>query len=117
MFPKARLFVLSAAMGIVFAPAVAAAQAPPQPKDRVLPPKTQSGPTDCVHTRGTVGEGGDLKVPEGYALSQQLARSNGVICPPPQVDPEMKKPAPGGRTMPVVPPPGSPEGRKRIQPK
>jgi hypothetical protein len=51
-------------------------------------------------------------------LSDKLARSGGVICPPQQVDPDMKAPTPpGGGTMPVIPPPGSPGGDQSVQPK
>jgi len=41
------------------------------------------------------------------SLSDQLARSDGVICPPPHVDPDIKKSAPNTGRMPVIPPPGT----------
>ncbi len=46
----------------------------------------------------------DVNTPEGKTLSQKLTRSNGVICPPPHVDPDIKYPAPGNGIMPVIPP-------------
>jgi hypothetical protein len=49
-------------------------------------------------------------------LSETLAQSDGVICPP-NVDPDMKTPAPDTGKMPVIPPPGSPGGNQNIQPK
>lgn len=50
-------------------------------------------------------------------LSDQLADSKGVICPPAGVDPGMQqRPAEGG-TMKVIPPPGSPGGNPSVQPK
>lgn len=50
-------------------------------------------------------------------LSDQLASSKGVICPPAGVDPGMQqKPAEGG-TLKVIPPPGSPGGNPSVQPK
>jgi hypothetical protein len=49
-------------------------------------------------------------------LSDRLARSNGVICPP-NIDPGIKAPAPNAGRMPVIPPPGSPGGNPNIQPK
>jgi hypothetical protein len=49
-------------------------------------------------------------------LSDKLAQSNGVICPP-NVDPGMKAPTPNAGKMPVIPPPGSPGGNPRVQPK
>ena len=53
------------------------------------------------------------------APSERLPRSaDGVICPPPGVDPEMavKPPASGSKT-PVIPPPGSPGGDPSVRPK
>ncbi|HTV26594.1 MAG TPA: hypothetical protein VMF32_02310 [Xanthobacteraceae bacterium] len=52
----------------------------------------------------------------GANLSDKLAKSGGVICPP-NVDPDMKAPTPKGGTMPVIPPPGSPGGNPNVQPK
>ena len=43
-------------------------------------------------------------------LSDQLAQSKGVICPPAGVDPQMHQPPPEGGAMKVIPPPGSPGG-------
>jgi hypothetical protein len=54
----------------------------------------------------------------GEDLSRKLDRSNGVIKPPAGVDPGM--PVEHGKTtapMPVIPPPGSPGGNPRVQPK
>ena len=50
-------------------------------------------------------------------LSSRLAQSDGVICPPPAVDPEMKLPTPQAGNTPVIPPPGSPGGDPSIRPK
>jgi hypothetical protein len=50
------------------------------------------------------------------SLSDKLAQSNGVICPP-NVDPAIKAPTPNAGKMPVIPPPGSPGGNPNIQPK
>ena len=49
-------------------------------------------------------------------LSDKLARSDGVLCPP-SVDPGMTNPPPGGGRTPVIPPPGSPGGDPNVQPK
>jgi hypothetical protein len=51
-------------------------------------------------------------------LGDKLARSDGVLCPPPGVDPEIRAPTPpnAGNT-PVIPPPGSPGGNPDIRPK
>jgi hypothetical protein len=58
-----------------------------------------------------------LTDPSGEQLSQKLDRSEGVICPPPGVDPEIASPPPGGGKTPVIPPPGSPGGDPSIRPK
>jgi hypothetical protein len=50
-------------------------------------------------------------------LSDQLAQSNGVICPPSGVDPKMAAPPPRGGTTPVIPPPGAPGGDPNTIPK
>jgi hypothetical protein len=49
-------------------------------------------------------------------LSDRLDQGGGVICPP-DVDPGIKTPAPETGKMPVIPPPGSPGGDPRVQPK
>ena len=49
-------------------------------------------------------------------LSDKLAQTEGVLCPP-NVDPEIKAPTPQGGPMPVIPPPGSPGGDPGVRPK
>jgi hypothetical protein len=49
-------------------------------------------------------------------LSDKLDQGGGVICPP-NVDPGIKTPAPETGKMPVIPPPGSPGGDPKVQPK
>jgi hypothetical protein len=65
-----------------------------------------------------------IVVPEGTTtgqraepLADKLARSDGVLCPPAGIDPEMRAPAPDGGKTPVIPPPGSPGGDPSIRPK
>lgn len=53
---------------------------------------------------------------DGRTLSDRLAQSRGVICPP-AVDQEMRQPPPEGGAMKVIPPPGSPGGNPNVQPK
>jgi len=60
--------------------------------------------------------------PTGPSLSERLDRSKGVIVPPASTantDPGIVKPAPstGTRSMPVIPPPGTPGGDPNVQPK
>jgi hypothetical protein len=102
-------------------PAVAVAQAPPSTKTPVAPKIEQVDPK-CAEsdTQTTVGKGGEIEPQRQNGkenLSDKLARSSGVICPPEYVDPEIKRPTPPGGAMPVIPPPGSPGGDESIQPK
>ncbi len=50
-------------------------------------------------------------------LSDQLAQSNGVICPPAGVDPKIAAPPRQGGATPVIPPPGAPGGDPNTVPK
>ncbi len=52
----------------------------------------------------------------GENLSNKLARTDGVICPP-NVDPEIRLPTPDTGRTPVIPPPGSPGGNPNVRPK
>src|SRR6267378_101394 len=51
------------------------------------------------------------------ALGDKLARSDGVLCPPAGVDPEIRAPTPETGNTPVIPPPGSPGGDPTVRPK
>ena len=51
-------------------------------------------------------------------LSEKLDKSGGVIPPPAEVDPGMEvKPPRDEGSMPVIPPPGSPQGNPNLKPK
>jgi hypothetical protein len=85
--------------------------------DRTPPPGISSTPN-----LGCQARTGGLAVPPGEAtgstnLSDELSRSRGVICPPPEVDPGISAQPKGGGLTPVIPPPGSPGGDPRIIPK
>jgi len=103
-------------------PELAAAQAPPAAKTPRPPAATtpsQSG-TCAPNAPATTGQAGDVDVskPDGSNLSQKLAQSNGVLCPPEQGDHAMEAaPPPAGRT-PVIKPPGTPgSSDQSVQPK
>jgi hypothetical protein len=109
-----RVLRLTAFAAAVLMPFAAFAQVPASPKTE------QSNPASCApaDARATVGQGGDLAMPKsGGNLSEKLARSDGVICPPEQVDPQIKAVTPPGGSMPVIPPPGSPGGDPNVHPK
>jgi hypothetical protein len=111
------------AAALITASGAAIAQAPPAPAtppQRTAPPSVQHD-TGCAPadrpSRSAVPDGtttGQSREP----LGDRLAKSEGVLCPPPGVDPEMHAPAPdtGGNT-PVIPPPGSPGGDPTVRPK
>jgi hypothetical protein len=82
------------------------------------PPANPSS-TNCTpdSREGSQRGSQDSTVGSGSNLSDKLASSNGVICPPSGVDPEMHKPAPGGGRMLVIPPPGGPGGDQNTVPK
>jgi hypothetical protein len=96
------------------------AQAPPTatpPAPTAMPPRPV---TNCVPTRtnpqGTVepvGSPGQRAEP----LGDKLAKSDGVLCPPAGVDPEIRAPTPQTGNTPVIPPPGSPGGDPSVRPK
>ena len=114
-----RLLGLAALAAAILNPALAAAQAPPKSKMPVAPKIEQRDPKACADNQETLGQGGtfDMDKPGGKSLSERLARSDGVICPPDHVDPEIKQTTPPGGPMPVLPPPGSPGGDPALRPK
>jgi hypothetical protein len=100
---------------IVAATMLAASTNASAPPDRTPPPGISSTPNYCQARTG------GLAVPPGETgsanLSDELSRSRGVICPPPEVDPGISAQPRGGGVTPVIPPPGSPGGDPRIIPK
>lgn len=50
-------------------------------------------------------------------LSEKLAQTDGVLCPPANVDPDIRAPTPQTGPMPVIPPPGGPGGDQSVRPK
>ena len=109
---------------------VAGAQAPPGPTTppaRTAPPSPDRAAANCAPMQPAPNSG--ATVPEGKPsegtttgqrpepLGDKLARSDGVLCPPAGVDPEMHAPAPDAGKTPVIPPPGSPGGDQTIRPK
>src|SRR5262245_7033195 len=113
---------LALTIAVLLAPALAVAQAPPATKGPVAPMTEQLDPRACAHsdTPTTMGKASEIDPQQHEAagnLSDKLARSAGVICPPQHIDPEIRQPTPPGGPMPVIPPPGSPGGDQSVQPK
>ena len=120
---KKRALLISCAMMAVADAAMA--QAPPTP---ATPPATTAPPSpersaNCAPMQPKPNA--NAAAPDGTAttgqraepLGDKLARSDGVLCPPPGIDPEMRAPAPDTGKTPVIPPPGSPGGDPTIRPK
>jgi hypothetical protein len=78
---------------------------------QVAPERSVSCPPDVGGDPPTVGGG-----PNSGPLSDRLAQSNGVICPPTGMDRDMQVTPPGGGRLKVIPPPGSPGGNRNVQP-
>ena len=56
--------------------------------------------------------------PASGTLSSDLNRSGGVITPPADIDPEIKRNPPSTEApMPIIPPPGTPGGNPMVKPK
>ena len=99
----------------------AAAQAPPAVTTPPAPNATAVA-DNCATTAQSVQprsntEPGATTGQAGEPLADKLAKSNGVLCPPSGVDPEIRAPTPDAGKTPVIPPPGSPGGNLNVQPK
>jgi len=101
---------------LVLVPILASAQDVPQqpkqlPQDACAPGERQQNvPAPQGQAAPPAGEPREN-------LSNKLARTEGVICPPPGVDKHIEEPPPGGGRTPVIPPPGSPGGDPSTRPK
>ncbi|MDQ8728146.1 hypothetical protein [Bradyrhizobium sp. LHD-71] len=98
----------------------AAAQAPPTNPQFV--PSSQAT-VRCAPIRppdsgpGTGAPPGQTTGQSREPLSDRLAQSEGLLCPPSNLDPKMQKDAPEEGKTPVIPPPGSPGGDPSVRPK
>jgi len=100
----------------------AAAQAPPTVTTPPAPTAIASADDCAPNAKSTMPrpnhEPGTTTGQAAEPLGDKLARSEGVLCPPPGLDPEIRAPTPpnAGNT-PVIPPPGSPGGNPEVRPK
>jgi hypothetical protein len=107
---------------LMVAPGVAIAQAPPVPATPPAQTATPAPANGCtpmqrVPSQGTGAPDGTTTGQRTEPLGDKLAKSDGVLCPPSGVDPEIRAPTPQGGNTPVIPPPGSPGGDPSIRPK
>lgn len=82
-----------------------------QPTENTSPEQGVTCPPDVKGEPPTVGGG------SSGPLSDKLAQSKGVICPPAGIDRDMQVTPPGGGHLKVIPPPGTPGGDQNVQPK
>ena len=116
MVCRVRIFGLTVA---VLVPAVALAQAPPATKAPVAPMTEQLDPKACApsDTPSTMGRGSEADQQRETTgnLSDKLARSGGVICPPDACRPGNPAADPAGRSNACHSAAGKP-GRRPIRP-
>jgi len=108
---------LAASLGAVGAQQPPTAANPPQ---QTAPPAPARG-GNCAPMPPNGGaatpEGSTVGRASSEPLGDKLAKSDGVMCPPAGVDPEIRAPTPETGNTPVIPPPGSPGGDPTIRPK
>jgi hypothetical protein len=96
---------IAAALGVSIMAAATMAAAQPQ---TAAPPESHP-PAACA--AGERLERRDMRpdtpIAPGETLSDKLARTEGVLCPPPRIDPQMAEQPPAGGALRVIPPPGS----------
>jgi hypothetical protein len=99
-----------------------------QPPTRATPPQQTAPPASVQSTNCAPMPSNGSTVPESSGgstvgrasnepLGDKLAKSDGVMCPPSGVDPEIRAPTPDAGTTPVIPPPGSSGGDPSVRPK
>jgi hypothetical protein len=101
---------------------VANAQKPPdpaKPAQQQTAPPAPAQPTNCaaMPPKGSAPAEGSTVGRANEPLGDKLAKSDGVLCPPAGVDPEIRAPTPDAGKTPVIPPPGSPGGDPHVRPK
>jgi hypothetical protein len=115
---------LLVSIGLLVSAGSAVAQAPPAPAtppQQTAPPApsraANCAPMDKDSHPGAAAPDGQTTGQARAPLGDKLAQSDGVLCPPAGVDPEMRAPTPDAGNTPVIPPPGSPGGDPSIRPK
>jgi hypothetical protein len=107
-----RSTIIAPIVGLLFCTGLAALHAQEQPPAAMDPKACAPGDRMEFGERGPQAPG-----PPGQNLSDKLARTEGVLCPPPNVDPEILAPTPDVGKTPIIPPPGSPGGDPSVRPK
>jgi hypothetical protein len=111
-----RIIAASAAALLLCSAAPALSQSPPIPERPAQVDPKGCAPGERMQPADPAASNRAPQTTTGENLSDKLARTDGVLCPP-NVDPDIRVPAPGGGRMPVIPPPGGPGGDQSVQPK
>lgn len=102
----------------LFSAATAHAQAPPT---KSQPSPAPQSTVRCAPVQPPIGGRGSALAgtieQSREPLSDRLAQSGGVLCPPVNIDPQMQKSPPDEGKTPVIPPPGSLGGDPLVRPK
>ena len=110
--------VLMAASGTAIAQAPPAPTTPPAQTVPPAPPRSANcSPMQQPAHPGTAAPEGTTTGRRTEPLGDKLAKSDGVLCPPAGIDPQMRAPTPDTGNTPVIPPPGSPGGDPTVRPK
>jgi hypothetical protein len=109
--PSISRSVLYAAIAALIAGAAPATAAPVS--------SSNANPTADKPSQGKIPEDPATSGSSTEPLSEKLDRSGGVIHPPSGVDPGIRQapPAISSHSTPVIPPPGSPGGKRGVNPK
>src|SRR4051812_11039517 len=112
------LCLLIAPSGVAVAQAPPAPATPPAQTAPPAPPRASNcAPMPPASQQGNLAPEGTTTGQRTEPLTDKLARSDGVLCPPNGVDPQMHAPTPDTGDTPVIPPPGSPGGDPTMRPK
>ena len=104
------------AIAVLILSGPAAAQVPPNPASPHAP--VANGTVRCAPTALPGVKSASPTVGQSQEpLSDKLARSDGVLCPPANSNPDIRVPVPESGNTPVIPPPGSPGGNPSVRPK
>jgi hypothetical protein len=116
---RMKLLILASCLSMLGAAAYAQAPASPATPPAQTAPPAATPPTNCapMTPRGSIAPNGGTVGQSSEPLGDRLARSDGTLCPPSGIDPEIRAPTPEGGKMPVIPPPGSPGGDPSVRPK
>ena len=116
---RTRLTIMASCLLMLGGAAHAQAPASPATPPAQTAPPAALQPTNCapMSPPGKAAPDGSTVGQSNEPLGDKLAKSDGTLCPPAGVDPEIRAPTPETGKMPVIPPPGSPGGDPTVRPK